>query len=197
MTDDQDLRVRGADWMRGTRRPAVQDAILEIAGEVFATKGANASMGDIAAAVGCSRATLYRYFDGRRQLQLAYIERVARRIGAVVAETVSGRPEPADRLTESIVVALTEVRRDPALAAWFTAAGAGVAGELALSSEFIETVATAFLGTGGEDGGEAARWVVRVIVSLLAVPEGSPERERAVIARFVTPTVLGFTETRS
>ncbi|WP_040517550.1 TetR/AcrR family transcriptional regulator [Gordonia neofelifaecis] len=189
MTENGGVAQR-ADWMRDTRRSAVQDRIVEIAGDVFAERGADASMADIAAAVGCSRATLYRYFDGRRTLQLEYIGRVARRIGAAVEAAVAGEADPAVRLTEAVVVALDQVRREPALAAWFTPGGAGSTSELALSSEFVETAATTFLSVGGRPGQDAARWVIRVIVSLLVVPGGSPADERAMIATFVTPSVL-------
>ncbi|MBM7366762.1 TetR/AcrR family transcriptional regulator [Gordonia hydrophobica] len=185
----------GADWMRGTRRSAVQDRILEIAGAVFGDRGPDASMSQIAAAVGCSRATLYRYFDGRRRLQVAYVDRVARRISAAVAADVVVE-DPGERFTESVLTALEHVRAEPALAAWFVPRGAGVASELALSSELIERAAVALLGdesSAPADGDrlDAARWVVRVIVSLLAVPGGTPAQERATIARFVAPVVVG------
>lgn len=176
--------------MRGARREVVQDGILAIAEQVFEELGAEASMSDIAAAVGCSRATLYRYFDGRTQLQLAYVERVARRIGAEVAAGVAHLADPGERLTSSILAALHRVRRDRALAVWFVPRGAGVTTELALSSELIEKAAGAFLGPGTPDNQLAARWVIRVIVSLLTVPGESDEQERAMISQFVTPGVI-------
>lgn len=166
--------------IREAGRSGVRDRILEVAGEVFAVQGADAAMSDIAAAAGCSRATLYRYFDSRRSLQLAYIAIVAKRISVDVRaalRTVEGREA---RLTESIVLALREVRADPALRAWFAPSGAGATSELALSSEAIAAIAP----------GDAMAWVVRVIVSLLVVPGGSEDSERALIARFVTPSVL-------
>jgi len=40
------------------------DRILDAAGELFAARGVSAvEMTDIARAAGCSRATLYRYFE--------------------------------------------------------------------------------------------------------------------------------------
>lgn len=184
-----------ADWMRHAQRSAVQDRILEAAGELFAEQGPDASMSELAAAVGCSRATLYRYFDGRRQLQMAYVERIARRIADVIEARLTGVTDPRERLTESILIALAQVRDEPALRAWFLPGGAGVAGDLALSSELIEATATAFLGgvAGGVDA-RAAQWVVRVIVSLLAVPGGTSDDECDLIERFVIPGVLADVE---
>lgn len=183
-------QTRGTDWMRGAQRDAVQEGILAVAEEVFAELGPDASMAQISSAVGCSRATLYRYFDGRTQLQLAYVERVARRIGAEVSESVAGVADARERLTESIVAALDRVRQDRALAVWFVPRGAGVTTELALSSELIESAAAAFLGSGAPDNQLAARWVIRVIVSLLTVPGESNEQERLMISQFVTPAVI-------
>lgn len=175
-------------WIHGARRSAARDRILAIAGELFAQNGADASMSDIAAAVGCSRATLYRYFDGRTALQLAYVEQVALTIGAAVTNRTAHLSDPADRLTEAVVFALAAVRDDPALSAWFSPEGAGLTSELALSSSAVESLAHTFVGDHADAGVAAARWIVRVIVSLLVVP-GGPD-ERATIERFVTPAVL-------
>ncbi|MCF8609448.1 TetR/AcrR family transcriptional regulator [Gordonia sp. HY285] len=177
-----------SSWAQGARRSAARDRILAIAGDVFAQHGADASMSEIAAAVGCSRATLYRHFDSRTALQLAYVEQIAFTIGAAVTNRTAHLTAPDDRLTEAILFALTEVRADPALSAWFSPAGAGLASELALSSSAIETLANRFVGDHGAAGVAAARWIVRVIVSLLVVPAGPDERE--TIERFVTPAVL-------
>lgn len=179
---------RDRGWTQEVRRSAAKDRILAIAGELFARQGADASMSDIAAAVGCSRATLYRHFDGRTALQLAYVEQIALTIGAAIANRTAHLSDPADRLTEAIVFALTAVRDDPALSAWFSPEGAGLASELALSSSVIERLAHTFVGDDSSSGVAAARWIVRVIVSLLVVP-GGPD-ERTTIERFVTPAVL-------
>ena len=43
-------------------------------------------------------------------------------------------------------------------------------------------------------GGMRARWMVRVIVSILTMPGDSDEEERAMIERFVVPAVLSNTD---
>jgi TetR/AcrR family transcriptional regulator, mexCD-oprJ operon repressor len=53
-------------------------AILEAAGEVFAERGAQASLNDVAATAEVSRGTLYRYFPSRQAL-LDELARVALR----------------------------------------------------------------------------------------------------------------------
>src|SRR5215212_9374435 len=53
-------------------RPSLQErvsgAILEAAARVLAQRGEQASMGDVAAAAGVARATVYRYFPNREAL---------------------------------------------------------------------------------------------------------------------------------
>ena len=60
---------------RGLRKRTAA-AILEAAGEVFAERGAQASLNDVAAAAEVSRGTLYRYFPSRQAL-LDELARVA------------------------------------------------------------------------------------------------------------------------
>ena len=166
---------------RDRQRAATEAEIKEVARrQLVASGGEELSLRGIAREMGMTAPGLYRYFDSRRSLQLAYIAIVAKRISVDVRaalRTVEGREA---RLTESIVLALREVRADPALRAWFAPSGAGATSELALSSEAIAAIAP----------GDAMAWVVRVIVSLLVVPGGSEDSERALIARFVTPSVL-------
>jgi TetR/AcrR family transcriptional repressor of mexCD-oprJ operon len=49
-------------------RERIAAAIVEAAARVFAEQGGQASMGEVAAAAGISRATLYRYFPNRELL---------------------------------------------------------------------------------------------------------------------------------
>lgn len=145
------------------------EQILDAAAGLFAEQGVNAvGMGEVAKAAGCSRATLYRYFPDRHALHVAFVQREARRIGALL---------PADDLVEAILAALREVRARPELIAWFGAADAGTTAELAQSEAVIA-------GLGDE---ETARWLVRVIVSLLIVPGRDAADERAMIERYVVP----------
>ncbi|WP_436701484.1 TetR/AcrR family transcriptional regulator [Nocardioides sp. BYT-33-1] len=187
------------------RAPAVE-RILDAAGALFAEHGVDGvAMGEIAAAAGCSRATLYRYFPDRPALQLAFVQREAIRVGALVVADLNeldgpdgtdgpgGRagpdgpdgPGPAGRLvTEAVLSALRHVRRAPTLAAWFRETDAGRAADLAHGSEVIEA-----LGLTVTSDPDAARWLVRVIVSLLTVPGGDAAEERRLVERFVAPVI--------
>ena len=62
-------------------------------------------------------------------------------------------------------------------------------------SPAIESIATSFLGgvapaSDETDRTERARWLVRVIVSLLSDPAGSPDAEADLLRRFVVPVII-------
>ena len=189
------------DWLGGERAELAANRILDFAEQLFVDDGVgNVTMRQVAAAVGCSRATLYRYFPGREALQLAYVERaavhVAERVSAAVADATGD-----DRMLAALTAALDGVRANPALAAWFTPGAAGTATDLALVSPVIERMIVDFLGGAGTDSARSpapgaddstplrAQWLVRVIVSLLAHPAESPQAEQKLLRRFVLPVI--------
>lgn len=184
-------------WLRAERTGFVAEQILDAAGRLFAERGVAAvTMADVAGAVGCSRATLYRYVENRDALRVAFVHREARRIGSLVAAELVGVTDPGQRLVRAIVTSLRLVRNDDTLAGWFTEGDAGLSARLAQSSAVIEELVAGFL--GGEAGGAGdpvirrrAHWVVRVLVSLLSDPEPSEDEERLLIAEFVAPVVTG------
>lgn len=181
--------------LQDAKSEAAAEKILDAAAELFVARGIAATgMAEIASAAGCSRATLYRYFVSRRALHRAFVHREARRVGERVAAGVAGTADPAERITEAILASVHQVRETPTLAVWFEVGNVGIASELASTSEVIEVLAAAFLaGTSGADAAQlsaAARWVVRVIVSLLTVPGAGEDDERATVERFVVPALV-------
>ncbi|BAH54030.1 TetR/AcrR family transcriptional regulator [Rhodococcus opacus] len=182
-----------ADWMRDERPRVAAERILDVAARLYVENGiAAVGMADVARAAGCSRATLYRYFDSRQALQLAFVHREARRIGALVAEEVSGTGGPKGVIVDAMLTAIRLVRADPTLAAWFQLGDSGLAAQIAHSSEVIESLGAAFLGRAGFTGEESsrrARWLVRIIVSLLTVPGVDDADERAMLEQFVAPAL--------
>ena len=57
------------DWLAERRTEVAADRILDAADELFARQeAATVGMNEIATAAGCSRATLYRYFENRDAL---------------------------------------------------------------------------------------------------------------------------------
>ncbi|WP_431951610.1 TetR/AcrR family transcriptional regulator [Nocardia lijiangensis] len=180
-----------AGWLAGERTELAAQRILDAAARLFADRGvADTQMADIAKAAGCSRATVYRYFENRQAVRLAFVHREARRIGAAVVTEVDGITDPGERIVTAVLTALRTVRADPLLIAWFRPADAGLAVEIGQTSQVIAALAAAFLPdslAGERDRAQVARWLTRLIVSLLTVPGVDDADERAMLEHFVTP----------
>jgi AcrR family transcriptional regulator len=78
--------------MARTAQPGRREAIVAAAHAVFARKGyAAAGVADLAAELGIGHGTVYRYFDNKREVAAAVLDRALERIAQVIAA------EPADR----------------------------------------------------------------------------------------------------
>lgn len=91
-------------------RDHVMAALLEAAASVLAERGPGAGMGEVAAAAGVSRATLYRYFPTREDLMASLassaIEEAERGLGEADLDAV-GMREALARMTRTLVGAAT------------------------------------------------------------------------------------------
>lgn len=182
------------DWLGSRRTEVAADRILDAAEQLYTQQDqATVGMNEIARAAGCSRATLYRYFENREALRTAYVHRETRRLSRAIKEQISGIDEPRERLIASIIATLRMVRSSPALASWFAVTRPPIAGELAEQSDVITAMAAAFVGSLGPEEPvvvqRRARWVVRVITSLLMFPGHDEADERAMLEEFVVPIV--------
>ncbi|PRI14764.1 TetR/AcrR family transcriptional regulator [Mycobacterium shigaense] len=182
----------GRDWLAAHRTEAAADRILDAAERLYTERDhASIGMNEIARAAGCSRATLYRYFENREALQTAYVHRETHRLGREIIARTGAIDNAHERLIASVLVTLRMVRESPALASWFATSRPPVGGELAGRSDVIAALAAAFLHSLGPDDPAVverrARWTVRVIVSLLMYPGRDEDDERAMIDEFVVP----------
>ena len=108
------------DWLAERRTEVAADRILDAAEQLYTQRDpASIGMNEIARAAGCSRATLYRYFENREALRTAYVHREAYRLSREIKRRIDGVDEPRERLIASIAVTLRMVRESPALASWF------------------------------------------------------------------------------
>jgi AcrR family transcriptional regulator len=183
--------MASTDWLGSRRAEVAAERILDAAGGLFAEREvAGVGMNDIARAAGCSRATLYRYFENREALHDAYVHREAREVHRRLAEVINGITEPRERLLAGLTTALALVRENPALSSWF--AGTPIGAQMAEGSDVIQTLTAGFLQTlnNADDPDRRARWLVRVLTSLLIFPGRDAEDERAMLAEFVIPLVV-------
>lgn len=181
-----------ADWLAANRSDIAAEKILDAADELFARQdAASVGMNEIARAAGCSRATLYRYFENRDALYTAYVHREAHRVFRELGEQASAATEPGERLIEGIVASLRRVRESPALSSWFAPDDRPIGGEMAERSEVIQGRTEAYLmALGVDDVERRARWLVRIMVSLLVFPGRDEADERAMLEEFVLPAVM-------
>jgi AcrR family transcriptional regulator len=150
-------------------------------------------MNEVAAAAGCSRATLYRYFENRDALYLAYVHREAQRFQVQIADAIEEISDPRERLLAGLMMAIGVVRNSPASAAWFAANGPPIGGEMADQSEVVRSLVGKFLSslqpTEPEVIDRRARWLIRVLTSLLIFPGRDADDERVMLEEFVVPMV--------
>ncbi|MGH3969321.1 MAG: TetR/AcrR family transcriptional regulator [Mycobacterium sp.] len=187
--------MAGNDWLSAHRTEVAADRILDAAEELFTRHDpASVGMHEIAKAAGCSRATLYRYFENREALRTAYVHRETYRLYDAIKDQIGTLDDPRARLIAGITTTLRLVRENPALAAWFAAAQPPLGGEMAEQSEVITALAAAFVTSLRADESAAvrrrARWLVRVITSLLIFPGRDEADERAMLEEFVVPLVV-------
>jgi AcrR family transcriptional regulator len=181
-----------ADWLSEHRTEAAADRILDAAEELFARlDAASVGMNDIAKASGCSRATLYRYFENRDALYTAFVHREANRVFGELGEQLGDATEPGALLVEGVLASLQRVRESPALSSWFAPSQRPIGGEMAERSDVIRVRTEAYLAAlGVDDVEQRARWLVRIMVSLLVFPGRDEADERAMLEDFVVPTVM-------
>lgn len=186
--------MAGQDWLAESRTEVAADRILDAAERLFTERGPDSvGMNEIARAAGCSRATLYRYFDSREALRTAYVHRETHRLGPQILQLIDRIDDPREKLIAGIAATLRMVRENPSLAAWFGSARLPIGGELAGQSEVITGLVAGFLGSLGADDPATierrARWAVRVIISMLMFPGRDEDDERAMLEEFVVPAV--------
>lgn len=183
------------DWLAARRTEVAADRILDAAGELFARKeAASVGMHEIASAAGCSRATLYRYFDSRDALYTAYVHREAYRLYREMTDQVASVDDPRERLIEGMMASLRNVRESPALASWFAKTQRPIGADMAEQSEVIRALTEAFVISLAPDEPEVvahrARWLVRVMTSLLVFPGHDEADERSMPEEFVMPIMV-------
>ncbi len=175
------------------------DDLLDAAGQIFAEVGvARATMVEISRAAGCSRATLYRYFPNQHALHLAFVHRATSRIAAgLAALRERGDARSEDVVADRILAGVGAVRADPLLAIWFEPENIAVPLALSQDSDILASMASALIGEvdpGRHSPTEVARrgaWLLRSIVSLLAMPGANEQEERAMVESFVVPVLMG------
>ena len=160
---------------------------------------AKTTLDDVAREAGCSRATLYRYFDGKPDLVQRTTAGELRRITSTVAEAASAEPTFTDAVVTAVVTAAHELAGHAALRFLLEHEPAAVLTHLAFApgdrvlTEVGDALSPAFARwLPGPAAIRAGDWLARVLRSYVLMPEPTVDltdaREaRAFLSDFVIP----------
>ena len=164
-------------------------------------------VGDIAAAAGVSKPTIYNYFSSRDELLQAALGRAGRALGARIIAHARSFSEPAEQVVEAILFCLREIPNEPGLAVSTRSHSDGFGERAALRPTGIaiaEHVLTEIFTDRPDllnDIDEVGEILVRWMLSLLAVDGPVPRSEqelRALLHRRMIPGLgLGNTPTHN
>ena len=174
------------DWLiDGDRGAAAAERIYAGAAELIYRDGYDVfSLEALATHVHCSRATIYRHAGGKSQIREQVTIRMAARIVTVVRAAVDGLSGAARVLT-AVGVAVTEIRADPAGQLFVDTMRDGRGSTWLTGSPAVAAFAAELAGL--DDDPAAARWIVRLVLSLLMWPGDDADAETALLQRFVAP----------
>ncbi len=123
-----------------------RERLLDSAEACFSRFGLNeTTVDDIAAHAKVSRATVYRYFDGRDALILGVLQRELGRFSVEMTDRLHRFTDLSTFIVESIMLTIEGVRTNPHLAILFAPQAAGITGEVAGASESLFKMSSVFL----------------------------------------------------
>lgn len=202
MNTDTSLRW-GADAPDDTA--AARGRLLDAAEKCFEQYGImKTTVEDIARRAHVSRATVYRYFDGRDALVLGVLLRDTDRHLSRIRTRIERQATLGEAIVEFVDVTARAARRDASLGMLFTGEAAQLTGGIiaGASVALFERVAAFFRPLfvrwsaevrQGTDVADASEWIVRALLSILTV-EGpkrrSSEAQRAFIERHLVPAIV-------
>src|SRR5690606_14297248 len=184
---------------------SLTDRILEAASALMADEGVDAlRLERVARLAGCSRSSLYRYFDTKDALIIAVLRKRVDQMAARIRIQLEGFTHPADKIVQGVVRAVELALSDRQFSVLFSAPNSPTVMRIAASAlpELITPVVDSILPEEGEESwfpesvpvAEAARWLVTVVVGLVTFDaERAMDRDALVqhLERFLVPSLLG------
>lgn len=149
-------------------------------------------VGDIAAAAGITKPTLYAYFESRDDLLHAALNRAGEAFGERAVAHARRFESPGDRIVESMLFALRELPREPGVSVTTRPSTDGLDVRMALrppSLAVAERVVAEMLGDEIDAPGEVAEVMVRWLLSLL-IYEGPEARDEAQLRSLLQRRML-------
>jgi len=185
---------------------AARERLIDAAEACFHRYGVmKTTVEDVAATAKVSRATVYRYFDGRDAIILAVLLREAGRFLDRLRDRLAAQPDLETAIVTGVLFTVKAVRTDENLALLFAPEAAGLTGAVAGASEALFELTAEFLNPlfhtaqesgqlrAGIDLDEAAEWTLRTILSLLTVagPRRRSETDQyRYLQAFLVPSLV-------
>ena len=160
---------------------------------------AKTTIDDIAREAGCSRATLYRYFDGKPEIVRSAVVAEHERIAGIVVDAGRAAPTFADAVVGAVVAGARELRGHDALQFLLAHEPEAVLGHLAFGPgdrvliAAGDAIAPAFdRWLTPDDATRAGDWLARVVRSYVLMPHPpidftDPTTARAFLEQLVIP----------
>jgi AcrR family transcriptional regulator len=160
---------------------------------------------DVASAANVSRATVYRYFDGRDAVVLGVLEREGSRFMQRLQKRIGKSPDLSTALVDGILYTVSSVREDEHLAMLFAPEAVGLTVNIVGASEVLFRLTRDFFrpileqadGTGqlrpGLELDRVAEWIVRVVLSLLTTEfeaSRTARDQRNLLENFLVPAIV-------
>ncbi len=179
-----------------------QDRILDATLVCLARYGvAKTTLDDVAREADCARATVYRYFAGKRQLVLAAVEREGQRLVAAVDGAAVGAATLEDGLVAMATTAARLLTDNAALQFVLAHEPESVLPALTFEGgdQFLADAAAALTPTferfvPADRAGRVAEWCTRVFLAYLGPDEGpvsmtDPQQVQELVHDFVAPAL--------
>jgi AcrR family transcriptional regulator len=160
---------------------------------------------DVATEAKVTRATVYRYFEGRDDLVLGVLLMEAKRFLTKLQKRIAAQSNISDAIVEGVLFTVEAVRADTNLALLFAPETAGVTESIvgasdtlfATTSEFLRPYFEAAQAAGTlraeVDIDEAAEWIVRCIISLITVSDPrnrTKAQQKKLLRTFLVPALV-------
>lgn len=182
-----------------------RERLIDAAERCFGRYGpGKTTIEDVAAEAHVSRATVYRYFEGRDDVILGVLMRAAHHFLVRLRDVIPHQASIEDSIVESVLFTVEAVRADEHLAALFTPETAGhtlsVAGASPALTEKVQEMLSPVLRPAIDQGllrsdigvDDAAEWLVRVVHSVLTVEtkHRTDDEWRRYLRTFLVPSLI-------
>jgi AcrR family transcriptional regulator len=154
------------------------------------------TLADVSKQANVSRATVYRYFQGRDDLILAVLLRENRLFLERLGDRIAAAPDIETAIVDGVLYTVEQIRSQERLALLFAPEVVGITSALVGGSDALFEQTKSFLGpflAAGQSAGqvrpdldvdEAAEWILRTVLSLITV-EGPRQRNVRDLSNFI------------